>query len=219
MWSILALGVAERSVNRLIDLDPIARLQLNELQGQLLRIKLDSPPLSLDVYFDHDKLRFEPTATGQQHNIFETRPFDEVAVQSATTTLHVEHLVALAKLILSQEQDLGNIPVQGDYRLLMQLKTILQNSELDFASYLTPYVGASMAHELGKMQQLPKMLWQQLQTQRYLVQDYIKEDSGLFAPRWQMDDIQQQTRQLNQEIDRLEAKVKKMQQQVQGDGE
>ena len=42
------------------------------------------------------------------------------------------------------------------------------------------------------------------------VEDTLKEDSGLFAPRWQMDDLNRETRQLNQELDRLEAKFQQL---------
>lgn len=209
MLAILALGFAQKTINRIIDLDAIMRTQLNQLDGQSLRVRIDSPAISVDVHFDMDKIRLEPSPTA---SLFEPRA--EHMSLLPTTTLHVANVVALLKLLLSNEQNIGNIPVQGDYRLLMQLKTIVQHSELDFASALTPYVGATVAYELGKIQHLPKMMWQHAQNQAYIVQDYLKEDSGLFAPRWQMDDLQHDTRQLNQEIDRLEAKIKKLQQQM-----
>lgn len=217
MWSILALGFAEKTANRIIDLDAITREQLNELQGNLLRIVIDVPQLSVDVHFDDGKIRFEPTATGQteQKSIFEQRPYEQAQYsQVATTTLHTQNLVALFKLLLSDEQNVGNIPVQGDYQLLIKLKRILQQTELDLAGHLTPFMGASVAHELGKIQHLPKTLWQQSQNGAFAFKDYLKEDSGLFAPRWQMEQIAQQTRQLNQEIDRLEAKLQQLKSQV-----
>lgn len=207
MFAILALGFAEKTVNKIIDLDDIMRQQLNELQGQSLRLQIDAPPISLDVLFDVDKVRLEPTPKAS--------PFAGAeSMKLATASLRVGTVVELLKLLLSREENIGNIPVQGDYKLLMQLKHIVQHSEIDFSHALTPYVGVTIAHELGKMQHLPKMLWQQAQNQAYIVQDYLKEDSGLFAPRWQMDDLQHDTRQLNQDIDRLEMKIKKLQERV-----
>jgi ubiquinone biosynthesis protein UbiJ len=50
MWSILALGAVERIIHHVIDLDAITRIQLNQLQGQLLRVVIDSPQLSVDVF-------------------------------------------------------------------------------------------------------------------------------------------------------------------------
>lgn len=217
MLAILALGFAEKTVNKMIDLDAISREKLNQLHGQMLRLILDVPQLSLDVHFDDGKIRLEPTATGQseRQSIFEQRPYEQASYsQNATATLHVENVVALCKLLLSADDEIANIPIQGDYRLLMQLKKIMQQSEIDLASHLTPFIGATLAHEIGKAQHLPKKMWQQSQNTAFAVQDYLKEDSGLFAPRWQLDQINQQTRQLNQEIDRLEAKFTQLKQQI-----
>ena len=64
MWSILALGAVERLINQFINLDAITRIQLNTLQSQMLRVVIDTPQLSVDVYFDENKVRLEPTVTG-----------------------------------------------------------------------------------------------------------------------------------------------------------
>ncbi len=64
MWSILALGAVEKLIHHVIDLDAITRIQLNQLHGKMLRVVLDSPQLSVDVFFDDNKVRLEPTATG-----------------------------------------------------------------------------------------------------------------------------------------------------------
>lgn len=215
MWSILALGAAERFMHYLIDLDAITRIQLNDLQGKVLRVVIDSPQLSVDVIFDDAKVRLAPTATGQsqQTSIFEQRPFDQAQTAVvATATLHVDNVVELLKLLLSDE--VGNIPLQGDYRLLQSLQQIMQNSELDLAAHLSPWIGAKLAHELAKVQRMPQHLKATLQSQAFIVEDYLKEDSGLFAPRWQMDDLLQDTRTLQQNLDRAEAKIQALSQKI-----
>lgn len=77
MWSILALGAVERIIHHLIDLDALTRIQLNQLQGKMLRVIINSPQLSVDVFFDQEKVRLEPTVTGhsEKPSIFEQRPF------------------------------------------------------------------------------------------------------------------------------------------------
>ena len=215
MWSILALGAAERLVNRVIDLDAITRLQLNQLQGQLLRVVIHSPQLSVDVFFDENKLRLEPTATGHSDtpSLFEQRPFDpQHRSSTANTTLEVSNMVELLKLLLDKE--VGTIPVQGDFRLLQSLQDILQRIEPDLAAHLSPWIGPTLAHELGKIQQLPKLAKRSLHSKLFFAEDALKEDSGLFAPRWQMDELQQGTRLLQQNIDRLEAKFQALQQKI-----
>ncbi len=217
MWSVLALGTAETLLNRMINLDAITRLKLNELQNQCLRVVIDAPALSIDVFFDLDKVRLEPTALGQatRPSLFEQRPFDrQYIITDANTTLHVPDLITLIKLLTAKEDELGNIPLQGDYHLLFALKDILGQMELDLAAHLSPWIGATLAHEIGKLQQLPKQLLKTAKSAEFMLMDSLKEDAGVFAARWQMDEIQQQTRQLNQDIDRLEARIQQYVSQI-----
>ena len=214
MWSILALGAVERLINQFINLDAITRIQFDELQGKLLRVVIDSPQLSVDVFFDTHKVRLEPTVTGKSDtpSIFEQRPYDKtVAISEATATLHVKNIVELAKLFVAD--DIGNIPLQGDYHLLQDIQRIIQQAEPDLASHLSPWIGPALAHEIGKIQLAPKHLKRSLQSHLFFAEDFLKEDTGLFAPRWQMDDLQHDTRSLNQNIDRLEAKIQQLQNQ------
>ena len=213
MWSILALGAVERGIHHFINLDAITRIQLNQLQGQLLRVVIDSPQLSVDVFFDDNKVRLGPTVTGHSSapSIFETRPFDEqVRISAATATLHVKNVVELLKLLVGDADQIGNIPLTGDYHLLQDIQRIMQQAEPDLAAHLSPWIGPTLAHELAKISLVPKQMKRSLQSHLFFAEDAIKEDSGLFAPRWQMDDLNQSTRQLNQEIDRLEARLQQL---------
>jgi len=213
MWSILALGAVERGIHHFINLDAITRIQLNQLQGQLLRVVIDSPQLSVDVFFDDNKVRLEPTVTGHSSapSIFETRPFDEqVRISEATATLHVKNVVELLKLLVGDADQIGNIPLTGDYHLLQDIQRIMQQAEPDLAAHLSPWIGPTLAHELAKISLVPKQIKRSLQSHLFFAEDAIKENSGLFAPRWQMDDLNQSTRQLNQEIDRLEARLQQL---------
>jgi len=213
MWSILALGAVERGIHHFINLDAITRIQLNQLQGQLLRVVIDSPQLSVDVFFDDNKVRLEPTVTGHSSapSIFETRPFDEqVRISEATATLHVKNVVELLKLLVGDADQIGNIPLTGDYHLLQDIQRIMQQAEPDLAAHLSPWIGPTLAHELAKISLVPKQMKRSLQSHLFFAEDAIKEDSGLFAPRWQMDDLNQSARQLNQEIDRLEARLQQL---------
>ncbi|MDH2045386.1 hypothetical protein N5J31_00380 [Acinetobacter johnsonii] len=215
MWSILALGAVERLIHHVINLDAITRIQLNELQGKMLRVVIASPQLSVDVFFDQAKVRLEPTVTGHSEtaSIFEQRPFDQAQSHTpATATLMVANVVELLKLLLAD--DVGNIPLQGDYHLLQDIKRIMQHAEPDLAAHLSPWIGPSLAHELAKIQLAPKHIKQTLQSHLFFAEDALKEDSGLFAPRWQMDDLHQDTRIFNQNLDRAEAKIQQLQAQI-----
>ena len=215
MWSILALGAVEKLIHHVIDLDAITRILLNELKGKMLRVVIDSPQLSVDVFFDDGKVRLEPTPTGhtESASIFEQRPFEQQSsMTEATATLHVKNVVELIKLLLAE--DVGNIPLQGDYHLLQDIQRIMQQTEPDLAAHLSPWIGPALAHEIGKIQLAPKHLKRSLESYLFFAEDALKEDTGLFAPRWQMDDLQQDTRIFQQNLDRAEAKIQQLQAQL-----
>lgn len=212
MWAILALGAAERLIHHIIDLDALSRIQLNALQGKMLRVVIGSPQLSVDVFFDDGKVRLEPTAAGhaESASIFEQRPFEQAAqMAEAAATLQVKNSVELIRLLLADE--VGTIPVQGDYRLLQEIQRIISQAEPDLAAHLSPWIGPALAHEIGKIQLAPKHLKRALQSHLFFAEDALKEDAGLLAPRWQMDDLNQDTRLLNQNLDRAEAKIRQLQ--------
>ncbi len=167
------------------------------------------------LFFDDGKVRLEPTPTGHTESvsIFEQRTFEQQSsMNEATATLHVKNVVELIKLLLAE--DVGNIPLQGDYHLLQDIQRIMQQAEPDLAAHLSPWIGPALAHEIGKIQLAPKHLKRSLESYLFFAEDALKEDTGLFAPRWQMHDLQQDTRIFNQNLDRAEAKIRQLQAQL-----
>ena len=220
MFAVLALGTVETLFNRWIDLDAATRQQFDALSGKLLRVVIDSPQLSVDVLFDQHKVRINPTALGMAEgkpSLFEQRPYDaSYAPEQAHLTLHVTNLVALAKLMRAEAGKTGNIPIQGDMGILMQLQGILAQAQPDLASQLSPWIGAIPAKQIGDIWALGKNTL--LKTSQNIAShagEAIVEDSQLFAARWQMDQFKNNVRQLRQDIERAQAKTNALQQNIQ----
>ncbi|WP_051526954.1 ubiquinone biosynthesis accessory factor UbiJ [Alkanindiges illinoisensis] len=223
MLAVLALGTVETLFNQWIDLDAATRQQLNGLAGKLLRVVIDSPQLSVDVWFDQDKVRLNPTALGmpeRKTSIFEQRPYDPVhdplqAPEQATTTLHVANLVELGKLMTAQAGATGNIPLQGDMSLLQQLQRILAQAQPDLASRLSPWIGAIPAGQLGNaISQTRQVFSRMASSVASHGSEAISEDSQLFVARWQMDQFKNNVRNLRQDIERAQAKLQQLQRKV-----
>lgn len=223
MLAVLALGTVETLFNQWIDLDAATRQQLNGLAGKLLRVVIDSPQLSVDVWFDQDKVRLNPTALGmpeRKTSIFEQRPYDPVhdplqVPEQATTTLHVANLVELGKLMSAQAGATGNIPLQGDMSLLQQLQRILAQAQPDLASRLSPWIGAIPAGQLGNaISQTRQVFGRMASSMASHGSETIVEDSQLFVARWQMDQFKNNVRNLRQDIERAQAKLQQLQRKV-----
>lgn len=222
MLAILALGSVETLFNQWVDLDAATRHQLNGLSGKLLRVVIDSPQLSVDVWFDQDKVRLSPTVLemAEQPSIFEQRPYDPVHInpqttRQATTTLQVATLVELVSLLTAKAGATGNIPLQGDMSLLQQLQRILAQASPDLASRLSPWIGANAAGQLGSLihqgQKTASRVFDSLSAQGT---ETLIEDSQLFIARWQVDHFNRELRQLRQDIERAQARVQQLQHRV-----
>ncbi|GAC1373386.1 MAG: hypothetical protein NVS3B3_08830 [Aquirhabdus sp.] len=224
MIATLALAAFERLLNDWIDLDAATRLGFDQLAGsvdnpmvKMLRVVIDSPNLSVDVLFDHGRVRLSPTALGQPEtptvSVFEQRPYDKkFSPVNATTTLHVPHLVALAKLIGAKAGSTGNLPIQGDMSLLQALQKIMAQAEPDIAGKLAPLIGDMPAQQIGTfMKQGQDALKQASKTFVANSEEWVKEDSELFAARWQAEQFSEDMLDVQSDVERLQARVARLQ--------
>jgi ubiquinone biosynthesis protein UbiJ len=66
--------------------------------------------------------------------------------------------VELLKLLVGDADQIGNIPLTGDYHLLQDIQRIMQQAEPDLAAHLSPWIGPTLAHELAKISLVPKQI-------------------------------------------------------------
>ena len=224
MIATLALAAFESLLNDWIDLDAATRLGFDQLAGnasnptaKLLRVVIDAPSLSVDVLFDHGRVRLSPTALGQPEtptsSVFEQRPYDKkFSPVKATTTLHVPHLVALAKLIGAKAGSTGNLPIQGDMSLLQALQKIMALAEPDIAGKLAPLIGDMPAQQVGNLLKQGQDAFKQ-SSKTFIAnsEEWVREDSELFAPRWQAEQFSENMQDVQSDVERLQARVAHLQ--------
>ncbi len=223
MIATLALAAFERLFNDWIDMDAATRLGFDQLAGpakpatKLLRVVIDAPSLSVDVLFDHGRVRLAPTALGQPdqpvYSVFEQRPYDKaLAPIAATTTLHVPHLVALAKLVGAEAGNTGNIPIQGDMSLLQALQKIMAQAEPDVAGKLAPLIGGMPAEQIAQLLRQGRLA--ALRAAQTLVAnstEWAKDDSQLFAAKWQQEQFSEGLQDIQSDVERLQARMARLQ--------
>lgn len=134
MLTVLALASAEALINRAIAADLFTQEALATLEGKTLRIIIDTPSLAVDVLLGA-RIRFEPVV---QH-IFEPQGG---IIATPDCTITVSTIGELASLIA---QPMGNLPISGDHRVLMQLQTILQNFSPDIGGEVSAMIGTDGA--------------------------------------------------------------------------
>lgn len=131
MLTVLTLGLIERIINGVLSTDPIAHTHLQTLSGKTLRVVVNAPSLSVDVLFCDDHIRFEPVS----QSIFEPQG-GVVVTPDCTLTVDTP-----AELLALMRHPSGNLPIKGDYKVLMQIKAMSDDFSPDIFDKLENLIG------------------------------------------------------------------------------
>ncbi len=228
MLTVLLLAGAEKLINFAIASDEITKAGLEPLAGKVLRLNIDVPEIHLDVLFNHERLRFEPVT---DKSVFEPSGADarQRASQEQSRlghsrpdcTVSVDNPAQLLNLMRGAE---GNLPIEGDYKVLMQLKQLVAGFDPDIAGQFEPLIGAPMASQLqllithlkGSFRDSAKRTFDD-------VSDWANDVTGNSPPdpndKAQADDLKQQLLKLRADVEREEARlaqIKAQQAQLKG---
>ena len=139
MFTVLLLAGIEKVVNLALATDAITRLGLESLSGKTMRLVMAEPAIEFDTIFNEDHIRFEPVTVA----VFEPKGTDVVIKPDCI--VKVDNPVHLLNLM---GEPSGNLPIEGDYKVLMQVKQLIAGFDPDIIGKLQPLIGLSMASQL-----------------------------------------------------------------------
>ena len=221
MITVFLLAGAEKLINIAIASDEITKAGLAPLAGKVLRLDMALPEIHLDILFNHERLRFEPVTTA---SVFEPRGGDSssnderarvdaelarIGHSSPDCTITVDNPAQLLNLIRGAE---GNLPIAGDYTVLMQLKQLIAGFDPDVAGQLEPIIGKPMASQLQLL--IKQLKWSVRHTAKRAFNDvsiWANEVAGTNEPdptdKAEANDLKQQLLKLRADIEREEARL------------
>ncbi len=224
MLTVLLLAGAEKLINIAIASDEITQAGLAPLAGKVLRLNMAMPEIHLDILFNHERLRFEPVTTDTDEvfephmqsfdkNTDERRQVDidlsRIGHSSPDCTITVENPAELLNLIRGVE---GNLPIAGDYKVLMQLKQLVAGFDPDIAGQLEPIIGKPLASNLQLLiSQLKGGFRHSAKRAFDDVSDWANDVAGNVAPdpaeQAEADDLKQQLLRLRADVEREETRL------------
>lgn len=148
MLFVMLLAGVEKLINFAIQSDKITQLELEKLSGKSLRLIMHTPSLKIDTIFNDEGIRFEPVS----ESIFEDN--QAIDFTAPDCSVIVDNPMELFNLIRSPE---GNLPIEGDYKVLMQVRELMAGFDPDIVAQLEPFIGVAFASQL-------RYLLEQLQT-------------------------------------------------------
>ena len=222
MLTVLFLAGAEKLINMAINSDEITKAGLTPLTGKVLRLNMALPELQIDVLFNHDHIRFEPATTshvfevqghtntqGHDERIQANKDRARLGNSVPDCILTVDNPAQLLNLMRSAE---GNLPISGDYKVLMQIKQLVAGFDPDIAGQLEPIIGKPLASQLQLLiSQLKRSFGDNAKRTFNDVSDWANEIAGNSAPdpedKAQSNELKQQLLKLRADIEREEARL------------
>lgn len=217
MLTVLLLAGAEKLINFAIASDEITKAGLAPLAGKVLRLNMAMPEISLDILFTHERLRFEPVT---MDSVFEPNGhMDErqkanmerarIGHSRPDCTITVDNPAQLLNLMRGTE---GNLPIAGDYKVLMQLKQLVAGFDPDVAGQLEPFIGRAMASQLHLLISQLKGGWRHNAKRAFDdVSDWANDVAGNSpadpVELAEVNNLKQQLLKLRSDVEREEAKL------------
>lgn len=218
MLMVLLLAGVEKLINVAIASDDVTQAGLEPLAGKVLRLNMVMPELHIDILFNHQRVRFEPVTTKSVFELSGDRTDERaqadidmarIGHSSPDCTVTVENPAQLLNLMRGAE---GNLPIAGDYKVLMQLKQLIAGFDPDIAGQLEPLIGKSTASQLHLLISQLKGGFRHTAKRTFDdVSDWANEVAGHTAPdpieKAEANDLKQQLLKLRADVEREEARL------------
>ena len=217
MLTVLLLAGAEKLINIAIASDEITKAGLAPLAGKVLRLNMGTPDVSLDVLFTDKRLRFEPVMS---ESVFEesgsmnerqkaSLDKSRIGYSRPDCIITVDNPAQLLNLIRGTD---GNLPIAGDYKVLMQLKQLVAGFDPDVAGQLEPFIGKPMASQLHLLISQLKGGWRHNAKRAFNdVSDWANDVAGNVdsdpMQTAEVNDLKQQLLKLRADVEREEARL------------
>lgn len=196
----ILLAPVEASINASLRLDPDSLARVAALSGRCIAVELRGLDLQIFV---------EPTADGILLDTSSDLPPTATLSGTPLGLLRMAAAPADSSLLLA-----GEVQIHGDIELGRQLRTLLQNLDLDWEELLSRYTGDILAHQIGNGVR-GLMTWSR-QATGALSQDlaeYLREETRLLPDRGEVATFLDAIDSLRADSERLEARVQRLQQQ------
>ena len=189
---LAALAAAETLLNNAVQHDPATRLALQKLAGKVLHVQMTQPQLDIYLCLRSDAIDVQGQCALPVH----------CQVRGALTDL--------VKLVGGEQVSLAGSGVQvtGQTQLLLDLKQILANVDIDWEDWLASYLGDEITGPLASgLRRVARFGKSQMRDAQLQLEPYLTEELQLLPSRTALADFSEAVDQLAMATDRLEARL------------
>ena len=104
-----------------------------------------------------------------------------------------------------------NFRIEGDQESIYQLRNLFTQIDLDWEEILSEVTGDEVAFELAyRLRQIKKMVGKLTQTHKENLSEFITEEAKLTPSKEELSDFYEDVQQMSYDLDRVEAKLRKV---------
>jgi len=211
MLDVLAASALEAALNRYLDValhqypdeGPSQRLAL--LNGKVVAIELQGLKATFYLAFHHDRVRVQAHLQGEP----------DAAITGTPLSLMRMRLQGRRE----QRQSLfgGDVTISGDAELGRQVNALLDELDIDWEEQLSRLVGDVVAHGIGsRARAFGDWARQAVETLSEDGREYLHEEAQLLVSRAELEPFLAAVDVLRDDVERLDKRVARLEQQLTG---
>jgi ubiquinone biosynthesis protein UbiJ len=200
MLGVAALAGLEQALNAALALDPKTLERLGRLQGRVIAIELTGTGIRLLMQPEQNGLRLMGHYDGAVDTTLRGAPFALLRMGSGRTG---EGLFR------------GGVEIDGDVELGQQVQRIFERLDIDWEEHLSRLTGDIIAHQIGNTVR-GLFSWGE-RAGEHLARDsadYLQEETEVLPLQWEVDEFIEAVDTLRSDVDRIEARVKRLQKKL-----
>lgn len=198
-WKVPAGRALEAALNRALALDPETRDALPRLDGRRVALRVDRPPLALQVTVDGDRLRVGPV--------------DNAAAPDLDVRGTLAGLVSQLPMFRRDDDGppVGSMRIEGDADLARRLQRLAERFDPDWQAPFVAVFGEVLGVQVAKV--FAGALRQARAGARGLAEttaEYLTEESRDIVPREELAAFHDDVDALRDDVERLAARIARL---------
>ncbi len=203
MLGVAALAGLEQAVNAALALDPKTVERLGRLQGKVIAIELQGIGIRLLLQPEQTGIRLMGHYDGVIDTTLRGAPFALMRMSTGRT---------------GEGMFKGGVVIDGDVELGQQIQRIFERLDIDWEEHLSRLTGDIIAHQLGNSVR-DLFNWGERSAEHlgHDTADYLQEETEILPMPWEVEGFIEEVDTLRSDVDRLEARVKRLQRNLEAD--
>lgn len=192
MLKAIFLMKSEKLINSILGLDPYTQVRFEKLQGKAIAVTVTDYRLTFYIVIENKGIRLQNNKLDRLDAEFSASSWDFMSLLRERDTPYWE---------LTQK-----INTKGSIDVIQELHALLQETHIDWEEYLSFILGDVVTHKISSWGKKLSSWFHQIKAKNQVnLVEYLHYEKNYLPPNQEVKQFFHEVRQLNYDVDRLEA--------------